>query len=770
MTDLDTTNFKTGTNVSAMEIHTAKFNVSSSTSVSDAILSHPYAHITQPDTVRVGDVSMNWDSNGSENKAIVSSRAYVTDTSFVDFDISLNDGSFNLLIRPQGGAPVAVSEPTEELVVSYTRDGRGTGSTHMLTSAGCLPTYTRPSFNQLFRAEETGTISKIKFNEDFIDRGNDSKVSISICEMDVSGDTYTVTDVSATLLTNVSIGSSTETFDVTGATDISCITFDASGAGFNVSQNSLYMMTFDGSFCDMGYWGTSPNMRDMDISGSGYGPTTNKPYPMEITIKSTSVSGKTDSGSDMLSTISFNHDISGIRISTTTNASPYINSIHSGDTDSPDTYDVMVGITDVSGTHPHAPQCAFTLLRIDCCGNDITVRNIRNGEYKNNTVSTKDQLFSQVDNEPMLVMSYFDTSANEFNLIRCAVDDLLSHPPVFNDAGINPHYQDAVGLNTMQGFAERLAAIDRSTETKLHTVPYDGVPNSGMRMACDAVEDASNNQWVAYTDLRYATNTNANVYMVNMSATAPNDTLFHIPLRNPLPKADLSYRYFIATFPTISMCGGDTVNVRHVSVGRNVYAYDTRANTVTFVSADVSVYRTDVVARETLCVGTVDMDGTEMPGFSQYVDLSGGVAGSGGSPHLHYTVTDVSGTAWGAKELKQLIGGVPTPVPLNNHHMFQDDVFYDVSNTVVDVRWCAVGNSNTTTTSSTTFHADVSGNLNVSGDCFANNFVARHTDVNSVVVNHSLWANRVEAASISIGGVELTKDKLQALIASLQKT
>lgn len=765
MTDLDTTNFKTGTNVSAMEIHTAKFNVSSSTSVSDTILSHPYAHITQPDTVRVGDVSMNWDSNGSENKAMVSSRAYVTDTSFVDFDISLNDGSFNLLIRPQGGSPVAVSEPTEELVVSYVREGRGTGSTHMLTSAGCLPTYTRPSFNQLFRAEETGTISKIKFNEDFIQLGSD--VSISICKMDVSGvDTYTVTDISAAVLTNVSIGSSTETFGVTGATDISCITFDASGAGFNVSQNSLYMMTFDGSFCDMGYWGNGMSMLDMSGNETdGYTATDKKPYPLELTVKSTSVSGKTDSGSDMLSTISFNHDISGIRISTTTNASPYINSIHSGDTDSPDTYDVMVGITDVSSSH--APQCAFTLLRIDCCGNDITVRNIRNGEYKNNTVSTKDQLFSQVINEPMLLISYFDTSANEFNLIRCAVDDLLSHPPVFNDAGINPHYQDAVGPNTMQGFAERLEEIGRSTKTKLHTVPYDGVPNSGMRMACDVVEDASNNQWVAYTDLRYATNTNTNVYMVNMSATAPNDTLFHIPLRNPLPKADLSYRYFIATFPTISMCGGDTVNVRHVSVGRNVYAYDTRANTMTFVSADVSVYHADMVAGEASYVGTVDMDGTEMPGFSQYVDLSGGVAGSGGSPHLHYTVTDVSGTAWGAKELKQLIGGVYTPVPLNNHHLFQDDVFYDVSNTVVGVMRCDVGDSSTTTTSSTTFHADVSGNLNVSGDCFANNFVARHTDVNSVVVNHSLWANRVEAASISIGGVELTKERLQALIASL---
>ena len=206
--------------------------------------------------------------------------------------------------------------------------------------------------------------------------------------------------------------------------------------------------------------------------------------------------------------------------------------------------------------------------------------------------------------------------------------------------------------------------------------------------------------------------------------------------------------------------------MRHVSVGRNVYAYDTRANTVTFVSADVSVYRADVVSSKSSYVGTVEMDGTEMPGFSQYVDLSGGM------PHLHYTVTDVSGSAWGAKELKQYLGDSDKSVPLNNHHMFQDTVLYDASNSVVNVRWCDVSGS-TILTSYTRFHADVSGNLNVTGDCYANNFVARHTDANSVVVNHSLWANRVEAASvsvatsISIGGVELTATKLEELLNSL---
>lgn len=769
MTNLDATHFKTGDKViTPAEIHTAVFDVSGTVDVSG---SHPYAHIT-PDTKRFGAAEGNSPASIviADNKYVtqgntsarISSRAHhhPTDASFVDFDIvgsgAASDGSYNLLIRPQGGTAVAVSEPINELTTSYTRKGKGTGTEHMLSSAGCLNTYTRTTFNQMFRAEETGTLSKIRFNEDFVDPS--SEVSITIHNMSENPSNY-YTDASENLLT-ITAGEATDAFDVIGATDISCVVFDVSASAFNIHQDSLYMLAFNGSFCDMGIWETDPNMSDMSGNGTAYITTVKQPYPMEITVKSTSVSGKSDSGS----TIAFASDVSGIFISTTNDYRkiPLIDSIrHTGTT----TYDVVVGITDVSDSHPYAPHSEITLMRLDCSGDDIAISDVRKGEYKNDTVATKDQLFAWVGGESTLVMSYFDTSANEFTLMRCAVDDLLHHPTVFDDVSNNknPWYQDAVGDNTSPGFKERLEAIGPSGNTKLHTVPFDGEPNSGMRMACDASGNvsgsAADGHWVAYTDLRYVTNTDANVYLVNMSAATPNDTLFHIPLRNPLPQADLSYRYFIANFPTLSMCReGD---VRHISVGRNVHAYDSRANTITFVSADVSVYRVNTDTHEASYVGTVDMEGTEMPGFSQYVDLSGGVA-----PRLHYTVTDVSGDAWKAQDLNSSIGG--NPIPLNNFHLIQHVVLYDISNSVTGVRWCDVSGS-TTTTSSTVFHADVSGNLNVTGDCYANNFISRHTDANSVSVNHSLWANRVEAASISttsfsIGAVELTADQLERII------
>jgi hypothetical protein len=749
MTDLNTVNFKTGSNVSTdvTEIHTAVFDVLGTFfpgTLPDIIT---YAHIT-PSTTRIGTLDENYE-NGEPFQAIVSTRS-VNDSSFVDFDISLNDGSFNLLIRPQGGDAMAVSEPSEELITSYVREGTGISTPHMMSSVGCLNTYTRTSFRQMFRAEETGVISTIRINEDFVKP--DSTVGISIYEMNETVPSYAVTDISAGLL-KLDDGT-TENRERFVITDISCITFDVSGAGFSVSQNSLYMMTFDGSFCAMGLWGEGMSMRDMDVSGDGYVATKKQPYPIEVAVKSNSISGKTDSGS----LLSFASDVSGIYISPETTVRPYIQSICSGG----NTYDVIIQITDVSGTYPHPPQRDFMLLRIDCCGNDISVEGVRKGSYENGVVATNDQLLARVDGSTVLLLSYFNTETNEFKLVRCSVDDLLNHPSVFNDDGTNPNYQDAVGANTSQRFVERLEAIGRSAGTKQHTIPYDGEPNSGMRMACDVSGD---DHWVVYTDLRYATNTDAFVYMVNMSATNPDDTLIQISLRNPLPQADLSYRYFIATFPTISICGGGSVaNTRYVSVGRHVYAYDTRANTMTFVSADISVYRVNVITGSKSYVGTVDADGTDMPGFSQYMELNLN------SPHLHYTVTDVSGTAWGAKELKQSIGGVDSTVPLNNHHMFQDKVLYDISNSVMAVRWCDVSGS--TITDSTPFHADVSGNLNVTGDCYANKFVARHTDANSVVVNHSLWANRVEAASvstqsISIGGVELTATQLQALVDGL---
>jgi hypothetical protein len=768
MTNLDADHFKTGRNVSLREIHTATFDVSGSVHSS----AHPYVHITPEKTTRIGSVSANWENDSESHTAVVSSRSHASGASYVDFDISFNDVSFNLLIRPQGNAASAVTKPTKELVASYARKGVGTDTTHMMTSVGCLNTYTRTSFNQMFRAEQSGIVSNIGFNEDFADPSHNSVTSISIWEMDDSGSSpqYNTTDVSGVLYgdDNDDDDIGTGTFGVSVASDISCITFDVSGANFNVSQNSLYMLTFDGSFCEMGLWKTGTNMSMWDVSGSGdtsvYETTEKKPYPMEVTVKSTSVSGKTDSGS----TLSFATDISGITISTTPNASPSINSIYRGS----DIYDVIVGITDVSGTHPHPPQSELTLMRIDCCGNDVEVTDVRRGKYDDGAVATKDHLFTRVgvgDHTTLLLTSYFDTSANEFKLVRCSVTDLLHHTPVFNEGDENSHYEDAVGPNTTPRFAERLEAIGKDTNTKHHTIPYDGEPNSGMRMACDVAEDASGNQWVAYTDLRYATNTDAFAYMVDMSATVPDGTRIRIPLRNPLNKAVLSYQYQIATFPTISMCGGDgATNLRYLSVGRHVYTYDTRAGSVTFVRSDISVYSVDTSTKTSTYVGTVesaDATETEMPGFSQYVDLSGS------SPHLHYTVTDVSGAAWGAKELKQEIGGggvTLMPVPLNNHHMFQDKVMYDLSNVVLNMSHIDL-NGSVRPTSSTTFHADVSGNLNVSGDCYANKFMARHTDANSVSVTHSLWANRVEAASISaasisIGGVELTAEKLRALL------
>ena len=757
MADLNSPHFKTGSNVDFTEIHTATFDISAIefTPTTD----YPYAHIT-PTTTRVGTVDANGNVNDS-NQAIVSARAYAPDTSFVDFDISLVDGSFNLLIRPGGGEPATVVQPTDDLTASYVRDGTGLGSTHMMTSAGCLNTYTRQTFHQMFRAEETGTLSKIKINEDFVKAGSD--VGINICKMAVSGSGYMMVDRDVDVLPEGSTDTR-EKFTVPGTTDISCITFDASDSGFPITQNSLYMMTFDGSFCDMGKWSSSDtSMPDMSgNSVTGYVKTDIKPYPVEVTVKSTSVSGKTDSGA--LMTVSGNAVAFG---ASDGNIIPHINAIYNDAGE----YDIIMGF--MSSPEPSSPYpvmmiCLLMRIRRDIDAETFHIEGVRAGSYGNKipanfqqATTTIDRILTKTsDGSTALIMSYFDNSTNEFKLIRYMTDDLLYHPPVFDDDGLNSNYKDAIGDHTMWGFSERLVSIGRSIDAS-HTIPYDGDSNSGMRMACDAERD-EDNQWVVYTDLRYATNTDANAYMVNMSADEPNNTLFHIPLRNPLPKADLSYRYFLATFPTISMCGeGD---VRHVSVGRNVYAYDTRANTVTFVGADISVYRADVDASEASYVGTVDMDGTEMPGFSQYVDLSGGTGGTGGVPYLHYTVTDVSGAAWGATALSQ---------PLNNQHLFQDAVLYDVSNVVLNAR-----SVNLTVppnpTDSTPFHADVSGNLNVSGDCYANNFVARHTDVNSVNVNHSLWANQVEAASISatsisatsisIGGVELTGTQLKALI------
>lgn len=770
MSDLNNDNFKTGNHVNVAEIHTANLDVSGS-SVLLEYLDHPYAHITPPNCVRVGIVSKNYAyDRDPKSVAVTSSRVYSNDGSFVEFELSFDESNYFFSVRPDGRETISPIEPVGDLIASYTREGGGTDTDHMMTSHGCLNTYTRASFNQLFRAEETGILSKIKINEDFVKVG--TTVVISIHAMSKDGAVYKEVGESTLLLSEPSVGVN-EKFGVERATDISCIAFDVTGSEFYVSQNSLYMMTFDGSFCDMGLWGEGMSMTNMDVSGDGYVSTKKKPYPVEVTVKSTSVSGKSDSGSMMNisdNKLKLNSEVNNLPLI------PKISVVHNDVSGDIVIYDILSGFMrcDVNAPYLANTKCVLSRMYHDTFNNTFRVEDVRAGSYSDiimtnfpRAIATSDQMLVKIEGgSTAVIMSYFDISENEFKLIRCATDDLLYHPPVFNGDNMNPHYQEAVGDNTMRGFVERLVAINRSTETKQHVVPYDGVPNSGMRMVCDAVE-ANGNQWVAYTDLRYATNTDANVYLVNMSAASPDETKFHIPLRNLLPKADLSYRYYIATFPTISMCNGDGGDdtIRYVSVGRNVYAYDTRANTVTFISSDISVYKANVDARNASYVGTVGMDGTKMPGFSQYVDLSGG-----GVPYLHYTVTDVSGRAWVAKELRQQTNrlrglSVIEDVPLNNHHMFQDEVMYDVSNTALGVRWC--GLSDTTPTFYTPFHVDVSGNLNVTGDCYANNFVARHTDANSVNVNHSLWANRVEAASISIGGVELTADQLEKLIASL---